>query len=130
MVDKATAELMITLNAQIQQLAKIPFDKSRAKQLVRDLTDTNIIEMADFHAARQVAWAIQEVAAEHMGTSLDATQKLFFGPKGNDVLLLRVPKAENKDVVQKLGRILEAAENYDRDWFKSTLQQLHQRIQK
>jgi hypothetical protein len=96
------------------------YSDATARKAVELLTDATKLEVNDFYSARQIAWALREIAKD---LNLRDADRLFFqGPE--DPLCLALPSGPERSVMDNLQRWLPAASKYDAMWFQKKLQQV------
>jgi len=94
------------------------YSEVAARKNLELLTDASKLEMNDFYSARQVAWALREVAKDL--NLRDADQWFLQGAE--DPLCLALPSGPERSVMDNLQRWLPAASKYDPLWFEKALQ--------
>jgi hypothetical protein len=77
--------------------------------------------VSDFASARQIAWAIREVAAD-LNWPLQQRQELFLTDESIDLLRLRLPSGQLQQIVEAVPDLLQAQRNYQASWFRDALQ--------
>jgi hypothetical protein len=92
--------------------------EATARKTVDVLTDPAKLEINDFYSAREIAWALREVAID---LNLRDANRLFLHG-ADDPLCLALPSGPERSVMDNLQRWLPAASNYDAAWFQRELQ--------
>jgi hypothetical protein len=118
------------------------YDRDAAAQAVQRLTDTArpYFEVRDFHSARQVAWAIREIAKDLQGLEYQADEKtpnfttiegMFSlqrqpGMPPVDILFLDLPATQQKKILENNRLMLPGMANYNAAEFAGRLKALNQ----
>jgi hypothetical protein len=106
------------------ETAKSRYPEATAQKAVQLLTDPAHVEINDFYSARQVAWALRELAKDLNVRNAD---RLFL--QGNDdPLCLALPSGPERSVMENLHRWLPAASQYNPAWFQKELQSVRSSI--
>ena len=114
----AAAALTRRLDELTAQAMATRYDDAAAKRAIATLTDAIGNETNDFASARQMAWAIRELAVD---LNLPDASTVF--RRGSDaVLALDLPSGQDRSVIENLSRWLPAAARYDAEWFRAELQ--------
>lgn len=130
-IQSSARELAQWLDAKTRQVARAPFGAPAAQQALIELSDPKYQPIGDYHSARQIAWAIREIAKE-LGTrrvNLEA-DKLFRGERGEDVLMLDLPAGQSGSVIRNQPLSLDAITNYRPDWFAAEVARLRAALAK
>ncbi len=124
-IHSAAKEMAARLETLSAQLERSRFDVAAAKRVLLFLTDAQRHEIRDYHTARQLAWAIRQIAKDlaPRGSDVEA-DKYFVGPNGADPLSLNLPAGQMKSVVRNLASSLDAIANYDPEWFAAELKRI------
>jgi len=94
------------------------YTEATARKTVELLTDSSKQEVNDFYSARQVAWALREIAKDLNVRDADR----LFSNGTDDPLCLALPSGPERSVMDNLQRWLPAASKYDPTWFQKELQ--------
>lgn len=97
-----------------KRVAAKPMDEAAARRFLRALCDLPPGELLDYDSARQVAWAIEMVAAD-----LGAKPKALVALDGE--LLLKLPSGRKQSIVDQLGEALKVRARYDPQMFRKRI---------
>jgi hypothetical protein len=112
-----------------QELVKGPLDHASRSRLLSGLVATPDDADRDFHAARQLAWAIREILRdqaqlaygdENSPVSREIDERFGKGPWQGD-LRLKLPAGQEETVTGHLRESLEALANFDPQVFRALL---------
>jgi hypothetical protein len=128
-VHAAAKELTTLLETLAAQLERSRFDVPATRRALVFLTDSQQHEIRDYHSARQLAWAIRQIAKDlaPRGSNIEA-DKFFISPNGADPLSLNLPAGQAKSIVRNLGDSLDAIANYDPAWFVEELKRVRKSL--
>jgi hypothetical protein len=125
---EATRQAAQPLADALRQLSldaeRARYNDETARKAVGLLTDPSRLEINDFYSARQVAWALREIAKD---LNVRDADRLFLNGT-DDPLSLALPSGPERSVVDNLQRWLPAASNYDAMWFQKELQTIRESL--
>jgi hypothetical protein len=128
----AAAGLEGNLQPLIERLRSATYNEAAANQAISFLADPgNRIEFRDYHSARQLAWAIREIAKDarlfpyrSTDSGVVTIDQLFHVPGQSkpDVLMLKLPATQQVSIVEQLRETLPAIADYDPARFRQQIQ--------
>lgn len=131
-IEAAALRFEADLQPLLQRLKATPFSEQAANQAVNFLIDPqNGIEYRDYHSARQLAWAVREIAKDarlypsrSTDPAVDTIDQLFHVPNQPkpDVLKLQLPATQQVSISELLRETLPPIANHDPDRFRQQLQ--------
>jgi mono/diheme cytochrome c family protein len=113
-IRKAAQPLAEALRRMMGNAEQSRYTDTAGRQAVQLLADTARPEVNDFYSARQIAWAIREVAKD---LQVRDAERLF-SQGADDPLCLALPSGPERSVMENLQRWLPAASKYDALWFQ------------
>ena len=123
----AAEELECWANDQASRLASSSFERTTAMRFAQSLATSSEPLLADYPSARQVAWALREIARDLRWEPVQR-ENLFRRATGEDPLIMELPSGQNRRVVDHLPASLDAAAAYEPEWMRSELQRFREEL--
>ena len=129
----AAEKLSATLTTIGQALAQKPLDQAAAQSILRELATPQGDEERDYHASRQLAWAIREVTKDLAGLPYREAPREFpvdfkFLEPWEEQLQLNLPSGQRESVVDQLAESLAAIAQHDPERFSQQLKLVRERL--
>jgi hypothetical protein len=134
-IGPAAERLAADCRTLAQSLVTRPLDEESVNVLLTGLASAARDEDRDYHAARQVAWAMREVLrdqnriryGDNDSPAARSIDELFGGGPWQGPLRLRLPAGQEQTVTGSLGESLAAISTFDPAIFRATLEKLKSR---
>jgi hypothetical protein len=123
-IHAAARPLVESLSELSLAVSNTRYDPTAARRASAFLTDPSQLETNDYYSARQIAWAIREIAADQGASE----NRQLFVRGDDDVLSLALPSGQERSVLDNLNHWLPAAARYDPDWFREELKAARTRL--
>ena len=114
----------MTLEEKIGQMTQLEIGMVTTGKDQEIQIDPAKLETNDYYSARQVGWAICEIAKDLRIRGADE----LFARKQADPLMLNLPSGPDRSVVENLRRWLPAASRYEPGWFQGELKMINSRM--